>query len=64
MIARILATVAAVALLTAAGQTLEPRHHATIGGTPVPELHCAEDEAIQFTGPDELDCIHIEDLAR
>lgn len=34
-----------------------------IGGTPVPfGLDCEEDEAIYFTGPDTLDCVHVDSL--
>ncbi len=32
----------------------------TIGGEPVPELTCQEDEVISFTGVDTLDCVHVE----
>lgn len=35
----------------------------TIGGTEVPYgLDCVEDEVIYFTGPDTLDCVHIDNL--
>ena len=38
---------------------------ATIGGTPVPsDLHCQEDEAIQFIGIDTLGCVHIDIFAQ
>lgn len=42
------------------------RHHdaATIGGTPVHELACEEDEVISWVGIDTLDCVHFEDVAK
>ena len=40
-----------------------PRTPATIGGTTVPPLQCAEDEVIGFVGvPDTLECIQIDVL--
>ena len=40
-------------------QSVEP---ATIGGTEVPNVQCAEDEVIAFTGIDQLSCVHIEQV--
>ncbi len=41
------------------------RPHATIGGSTVPSVHCAEDTVITFTGDgDTLGCVHIETVAQ
>ncbi len=36
--------------------------HATIGGTTVPAIHCAEDEVIWWTAPNTLGCVHYEQV--
>ncbi len=35
---------------------------ATIGGTTVPAIHCAEDEVISWLAPDTLGCVHYEEV--
>lgn len=35
---------------------------ATIGGTRVPAIECAEDEVISWLGVDTLGCVHFEDV--
>lgn len=35
---------------------------ATIGGTRVPAVECAEDEVISWLGVDTLGCVHYENL--
>jgi hypothetical protein len=35
---------------------------ATIGGTTVPAVHCQEDEVISWFGPNQLGCIHYEEV--
>ncbi len=36
--------------------------HATIGGTTVPAVQCAEDEVISWLAPDTLGCVHYEEV--
>lgn len=36
--------------------------YADIAGTPVPAVHCQEDEVISWTGPDALGCVHFEEV--
>lgn len=35
---------------------------ATIGGTTVPAVRCAEEEVISWLGPDRLGCVHYEEV--
>ncbi len=41
---------------------LDGLDQATIGGTNVPTVQCAEDEVIWWTGTDTLGCVHFEEV--